>query len=124
MDFIWKIFNPNYDFLVPLCLYLVQKNEKNAVANEKCVFATCTEFTWYLLPHGTLIATSFFEFIIDCNSFRSLFTLTTSGIFPFFLARQPQGVLLDRFPPLKPCANENFPYPLDILRLGATLTRP
>jgi hypothetical protein len=25
---IWKIFNPNYDFLVPLCLYLVQKYEK------------------------------------------------------------------------------------------------
>jgi hypothetical protein len=30
---IWKIFNPNYDFLVPLCLYLVQKYKKNAVAN-------------------------------------------------------------------------------------------
>jgi hypothetical protein len=28
---IWKIFNPSYDFLVPLCLYLVQKYEKNAV---------------------------------------------------------------------------------------------
>jgi hypothetical protein len=27
-----------------LCLYLVQKYEKNAVANDKCVFATCTEF--------------------------------------------------------------------------------
>jgi hypothetical protein len=27
-------------------------------------------------------------------------------IFEFFLARQPQGVLLDRFPPFKPCANE------------------
>jgi hypothetical protein len=26
---IWKIFNPN--FLAPLCLYLVQKYEKNAV---------------------------------------------------------------------------------------------
>jgi hypothetical protein len=38
--------------------------------------------------------------------FWSLFTLATSGIFPFFLARQPQGVLLHRFPPLKPCANE------------------
>jgi hypothetical protein len=25
----WKIFNPNYDFLIPLCLYLVQKYEKN-----------------------------------------------------------------------------------------------
>jgi hypothetical protein len=35
----------------------------------------------------------------------SLFTLATSGIFPFFLARQPQGVL-HRFPPLKPCANK------------------
>jgi hypothetical protein len=56
--------------------------------------------------------------------FRSLFTLTTSGIFPFFLARQRQGILLHRFPPLKPCANENFPYPLVLLRLGATLTRP
>jgi hypothetical protein len=53
-----------------------------------------------------------------------LFTLTTSGIFAFFLARQPQDVLLHRFPPDKPCANENFPYPLVILRLGATLTRP
>jgi hypothetical protein len=31
-------------FLVPLCLHLVQKYEKNAVANDKCVFATCTEF--------------------------------------------------------------------------------
>jgi hypothetical protein len=40
----WKIFNPNYDFLAPLYLYLVQKYEKNAVANDKCVFATCTEF--------------------------------------------------------------------------------
>jgi hypothetical protein len=42
---IWKIFKPNYDFLVPLCFYLVQKYEKNAVANDKCVFATCTEFS-------------------------------------------------------------------------------
>jgi hypothetical protein len=42
---IWKIFNPNYDFLVPLCFYLVQKYEKNAVTNDKCVFATCAEFT-------------------------------------------------------------------------------
>jgi hypothetical protein len=39
---------------------------------------------------------------------RSLFTLTTSGIFAFFLARQPQGVLLDRVPPFKPCANAFF----------------
>jgi hypothetical protein len=54
---------------------------------------------------------------------RWLFTLTASGIFAFFLARQPQDVL-HRFPPVKPCANENFPYPLVILRLGATLTRP
>jgi hypothetical protein len=45
---IWKIFNPNYDFLVPLCLYLVQKYEKNAVANDKCVFATCTEFSCFI----------------------------------------------------------------------------
>jgi hypothetical protein len=37
---IWKIFNPNYDFLVPLCLYLVQKYEENAVANDKWFFAT------------------------------------------------------------------------------------
>jgi hypothetical protein len=37
-----------------------------------------------------------------------LFTLTTSGMFAFFLARQPQGVFLDRFPPLKPCANAFF----------------
>jgi hypothetical protein len=50
-----------------------------------------------------------------------LFTLTTSGIFAFFLAKQPQDVLLHRFPLVKPCANENFPYPLVILRLGATL---
>jgi hypothetical protein len=35
-----------------------------------------------------------------------LFTLPICGIFAFFLARQPQGVLLHRFPPLKPCANE------------------
>jgi hypothetical protein len=27
-----------------MCLSLVQKYEKNAVANDKCVFATCTEF--------------------------------------------------------------------------------
>jgi hypothetical protein len=53
-----------------------------------------------------------------------LFTLTTSGIFAFFLARQPQDVLLHRFPPVKPCASENFPNPLVIVRLGATLTRP
>jgi hypothetical protein len=43
------------------------------------------------------------------------------AFFAFFLARHPQGVLLDRVPPFKPCANENFPYPLVILRLGATL---
>jgi hypothetical protein len=29
-----------------------------------------------------------------------------AGIFPFLVPRQPQGVLLHRFPPLKPCANE------------------
>jgi hypothetical protein len=37
---IWKIFNPNYDFLVPLCFYLVQKYEKNAVAKTHLSFAT------------------------------------------------------------------------------------
>jgi hypothetical protein len=37
---------------------------------------------------------------------KKLGTLPTSGIFAFFLARQPQGVLLHRFPPLKPRANE------------------
>jgi hypothetical protein len=31
--------------------------------------------------------------------------------------------LLHRFPPVKPCANEHFRYPLVVLRLGATLTR-
>jgi hypothetical protein len=35
-----KIFNQNYDFLVSLYLYLVQKYEKNAVANDKWFFAT------------------------------------------------------------------------------------
>jgi hypothetical protein len=50
--------------------------------------------------------------------YKKLFILTTSGIFAFFLARQPQDVLLHRFPPVKPCANENFSYPLVILRLG------
>jgi hypothetical protein len=29
----WKIFI--YDFMVPLCVYLVRKYEKNAVANDK-----------------------------------------------------------------------------------------
>jgi hypothetical protein len=48
----------------------------------------------------------YFSHFIVYFSFRSLFTLTTSRIFPFFLSRQPQGVLLHRFPPLKPCANE------------------
>jgi hypothetical protein len=52
--------------------------------------------------------------------FWSLFTLPTCGIFAFFLARQPQGVLLHGFPPLKPCANES----LVILDIDATLTRP
>jgi hypothetical protein len=32
-----------------MALYLVQKYEKNAVANGKCVFATCTEFTYFKL---------------------------------------------------------------------------
>jgi hypothetical protein len=50
----------------------------------------------------------------------SLFTLATSGIFAFFLARQPQGVLLDRFPPFKPCANE-FSLPFSYTK---TLARP
>jgi hypothetical protein len=50
----------------------------------------------------------------------SLFTLTTSGILAFFLARQPQGVLLDRFPPFKPCANE-FSLPFSYIK---TLARP
>jgi hypothetical protein len=40
INYIWKISNPNYDFLVPLCLYLVEKYEKNAVANDKWFFAT------------------------------------------------------------------------------------
>jgi hypothetical protein len=53
-------------------------------------------------------------------NFGSLFTLTTSGIFAFFLARQPQGVLLDRFPPFKPCANEFF-LPFSYTK---TLARP
>jgi hypothetical protein len=29
-------------------LYLVQKYEKNAVANDKCIFATYTEFTKFV----------------------------------------------------------------------------
>jgi hypothetical protein len=37
-------------------------------------------------------------------------------IFAFSLARQPQDVLLHRFPPVKPCANENFPYPTKTLK--------
>jgi hypothetical protein len=57
---------------------------------------------------------------VEQKKTRSLFTLTTSGIFPFFLARQPQGVLLDRFPPLKPCANE-FSLPFSYTK---TLARP
>jgi hypothetical protein len=36
---IWKIFKPNYEFLVSLCFYLVQKYEKNA-ANDKWFFTT------------------------------------------------------------------------------------
>jgi hypothetical protein len=36
--------------------------------------------------------------------------------FHVFLARQPQDLLLHRFPPVKPCATENFPYPLVILK--------
>jgi hypothetical protein len=56
--------------------------------------------------------------------FWSLFTLATSGIFPFFLAGQPQGVLLHRFPP-RNLVQMNFPCPLVILRhwrdLDATL---
>jgi hypothetical protein len=50
----------------------------------------------------------------------SLFTLATSGIFLFFLATQPQGVLLHRFPPLKPCANA-FSLPFSYTK---TLARP
>jgi hypothetical protein len=49
-----------------------------------------------------------------------LFTLPTSGIFPFFLAGRPQGVLLHRFPPLEPCANE-FSLPFSYTQ---TLVRP
>jgi hypothetical protein len=54
---IWKIFNPNYNFLVPLCLYLVQEYEKNTGANDKCVFATCAEFMifWSLCAFGSKI---------------------------------------------------------------------
>jgi hypothetical protein len=51
------------------------------------------------------------------SSIRSLLTLTTSGIFAFFLA---QGVLLDRFPPFNPCANE-FSLPFSYTK---TLARP
>jgi hypothetical protein len=29
-------------------------------------------------------------------------------MFVFFLAKHPQGVPLDRFPPFKPCANAFF----------------
>jgi hypothetical protein len=50
----------------------------------------------------------------------SLFTLAASEIFPFFLAKQPQGVLLHRFPPLKPYANE-FSLPFSYIK---TLARP
>jgi hypothetical protein len=40
--------------------------------------------------------------------------------FPVFLGRQPQGVLLDRFPPFKPCANE-FSLSFSYIK---TLARP
>jgi hypothetical protein len=49
-----------------------------------------------------------------------LFTLATSGVFQFFLAGRPQSVLLHRFPPLKPCANE-FSLPFSYTK---TLARP
>jgi hypothetical protein len=49
-------------------------------------------------------------------------TLPTCGIFAFFLARQPQGVLLHRSPPLKPCANEfSLLFSYIILDIDATL---
>jgi hypothetical protein len=43
---IGKIFNPNYDFLVPLCLYLVQKYWKSAAANDKWFFATWVNYMY------------------------------------------------------------------------------
>jgi hypothetical protein len=61
--------------------------------------------------------------IIQKNNW-SLFTLTTSGIFAFFLARQPQGSskMVSHNSNL---VQMNFPYPLVILRhfhdLDATL---
>jgi hypothetical protein len=42
---VWKIFNLNYDFLAPLCLYLFQKYEKNAVATTMQVFFLQLEST-------------------------------------------------------------------------------
>jgi hypothetical protein len=56
----------------------------------------------------------------EIKNFWSLFTFAASGIFPFFLAGQPRGVLLHRFPPLKPCANE-FSLPFSYIK---TLARP
>jgi hypothetical protein len=41
---IWEIFNPNYDFQVSLCLCLVKKYWKSAVANEKCFFASLVDY--------------------------------------------------------------------------------
>jgi hypothetical protein len=40
--------------------------------------------------------------------------------FRVFSGRQPEGALLDRFPPFKPCANE-FSLPFSYAK---TLTRP
>jgi hypothetical protein len=47
------------------------------------------------------------SFIIDPVNFYGNCSLQLLLEFSrFFLARQPRGVLLDRFPPFKPCANE------------------
>jgi hypothetical protein len=75
----------------------------------KTFFTQEANFSSYLSPKKKL------------PKFHSNFLIVqNSRIFAFF----PDSLrtFSHRFPPVKPCANENFPY-LVILRLGATLTR-
>jgi hypothetical protein len=56
-----------------LCLYLVQKYEKNAVANDKCVFSTCTKFTYNHSLQPTILNDKVNQFKVGLESDKELF---------------------------------------------------
>jgi hypothetical protein len=59
--------------LVPLCLYLVQKYEKNAVANDKCLCNLYRVYSFLNILESGKLGTGCKDTLVICNSIFFIF---------------------------------------------------